>query len=231
MNKGHSFNSMIDQNNLTNLTLGLIRTGYNDYLAARVLLNKNHTLQGVILASTAIEKYFKALIVSHSGIYKYVHFDRFDKIKKAVEDIGYDVIIKKMDPRFIEILIKAYKFRYYDNITRPTSLGFFKNQFLGELDQAIYWFDQALILSNDEGAIYSPYRLDLQNKNLDLFENNWITQNPVDKKKFMETDCVGFAIYLHPRYLFAEVNVSSEKMAIPYEGSMYLINVQPDGPI
>jgi HEPN domain-containing protein len=222
---------MFSQKDRVNLALGLIRTAYNDYIASRVLLNKNYTLQGVILASTAVEKYFKALILTHSGKIKTVHFDKFDVIKKAVEEIGYEVIINKMDPRFIEILTKIYPLRYYDNIKSPTSVGFFKNQFLGELDQAIYWFDKAIILSDKKGTTLSPVKRDFQNKNPDLLENNWITQKPINKKKFMETNCEGFAIYIHPKNLFAEVNVSSVKMTVPYDGSMYLINVKPDDSI
>lgn len=222
---------MYSQEERVNIALGMIQTAYNDYIAARVLLNKNHTLQGVILASTAIEKYFKALIVAHSGKIIPVHFDRFDRIKQAVEEIGCSVLIDTMDPRFIEILTKAYPLRYYDNIRSPISIGFFKNQFLCELDQAIHCFDRTLTPTNDKESILSPLKLDVQNKNPDLFENNWLTQNPTDKKKFMETDCVAFAIYLHPEYLFNGVKVSSEKVMIPYEGSMYDIKVQPDKPI
>ena len=122
---------MFSEKDRVNLALGLIRTAYNDYIASRVLLNKNYTLQGVILASTAVEKYLKALILTHSGKIKPVHFDKFDEIKKAVEEIGYEVIINKMDPRFIEILTKVYPLRYYDNVKSPMSVGFFKNQFLG----------------------------------------------------------------------------------------------------
>lgn len=222
---------MYSQEERVNIALGMIQTAYSDYIAARVLLNKNYILQGVILASTAIEKYFKALIIAHSGKIIPVHFDRFDRIKQAVEEIGYSVLIEKMDSRFIDILTKAYPLRYYDNIKSSTSIGFFRNQFLGELDQAIYWFDQAIILYYDKGAIISPLKLDFQNKTPDLLENNWVTQNPIDKKRFMETDCEGFAIYIHPQYLFHGVKVSSEKGMIPYDGSMYLINVQPDEPI
>ena len=222
---------MFSQEERVNLALGLIRTAYNDYIAARVLLNKNYTLQGVILASTALEKYFKALIVSQLGKIKPVHFDRFDLIRKAVEEIGYSVIIDKIDPLFVDILTKVYPLRYYDNIKSPTTIGFFKNQFLGELDQAIYWFDKAIILSDNKGTVLSPVRRDFQNKNPDLLENNWIAKKPIDKKKFMETDCEGFAIYIHPKHLFDEINVSSVKMTIPYEGSMFLINVKLDGPI
>jgi hypothetical protein len=43
-----------------------------------------------------------------------------------------------------------------------------------------------------------------------------VTQNPIDKKRFMETDCEGFAIYIHPQYLFHGVKASSEKGMIPY---------------
>ncbi|SFW88112.1 HEPN domain-containing protein [Chitinophaga sancti] len=216
---------MLNQEDRLNLALGLIRTAYNDYIAARVLLNRNYTLQGVILSSTAIEKYFKALIVFHSGKIKPAHFDKFDQIKKAVEEIGYNVLIEKMDPRFIEILTKVYPLRYYDNIKSPTSIGFFKNQFLGELDQAIFWFDKTLIPSDDKGTVLSPVIRDFRNKNPDLLENNWVAQNPVDKKRFMEINCEGFAIYIHPRNLFSEINVSSVKLTIPYDGTMHLINV------
>jgi HEPN domain-containing protein len=43
-----------------NLTL----MAYEDYITSRFLLNNGHTLQGAILASTAIEKYFKAMLVT-----------------------------------------------------------------------------------------------------------------------------------------------------------------------
>lgn len=219
---------MFSQKERVNATLGLIRTAYNDYIAARVLLNKNYILQGVILASTALEKYFKALIISHSGKVKHVHFDKFDQLKEAVEQIGYTVIIDKMDPRFIEILTKIYPLRYYDNIKNPISIGFFKNQFLCELDQAVYWFDKALVPTDVKGTLLSTVRQDFQKKNPDLIENNWITKIPIDKKKYMETDCEGYAIYIDPRNLFSEVNVSSVKLSVPYNGSMMLINVGPD---
>jgi hypothetical protein len=41
---------LVMKNSTHNLTLGLLRAAYNDYIAARVLLNKDYTLQGAILA-------------------------------------------------------------------------------------------------------------------------------------------------------------------------------------
>ncbi len=218
----------VDISDQQNIALGLIRTGYNDYIAARVLLNKNYVMQGVILASTAMEKYFKALVVYFSGVIIPVHFDRFHLIRKAVDEIGYQVIFKKIDSRFFEILTQAYPLRYYDNITKPTTLGFFKNQFLGELDSAVYWFDQILPITNDTGEVISPLRQDLKAGNPDLLENNWIAHKPLDKKKFMETNCEAFAIYIHPLKLFSEVHLSSKKLNSTYNDRMWLITIKPD---
>ena len=57
--------------------------GCRDYIAARFLLNNNHIVQGLTLASIAVEKYLKAIIVfnlQEREWYNY-HFDRFEKLK------------------------------------------------------------------------------------------------------------------------------------------------------
>lgn len=41
----------------------LLDLGYRDYIAARFLLNNKFIIQGLTLASTALEKYLKSLIV------------------------------------------------------------------------------------------------------------------------------------------------------------------------
>ena len=41
----------------------LMDLGYRDYIAARFLLNNKFIIQGLTLASTALEKYLKSLIV------------------------------------------------------------------------------------------------------------------------------------------------------------------------
>ena len=56
---------------------------YRDYIAARFLLNNEFVIQGLTLASTAVEKYLKSIIVFHSTENKnyHYHFDRLDKLK------------------------------------------------------------------------------------------------------------------------------------------------------
>lgn len=222
---------MNNSDDRTNLALGFLRTAYKDYIAARVLLNKGYTIQGVMLASTAIEKYFKAGICICTGKLIHKHLDRFDIIKKAVEDMGYGILIEKIDPAFIEILSKAYTLRYYDKIKEPITIGFFKNQFLGELDGAVELFERLFVLSKTDTKepVLTPLKQDYKSKNPDLFENNWVTTEKKDKKIFMETDCEGFAIHILPFNVFEEIHVSSVKMTLPYTGTMTLINVNGEG--
>jgi hypothetical protein len=215
----------------TNLALGFVRTAYNDYIAARVLLNKGYTMQGVMLASTAIEKSFKAGICILTGKKVFGHMDKFENFKAVIVEKGYGRLIELIDARFVDILIKAYKLRYYDTIEQATVIGFFKNQFLGELDSAFSLFEKLYILDNEKGEkILTPFQMDLKVQNPDLIENNWVALN-MEKKTFMEIGCEGFAVYIHPNNVYFEINVSSQKMNLPYEGMMMLINVQPDKPI
>jgi hypothetical protein len=214
-----------------NWALGFMRTAYKDYIAARVLLNKGYTMQGVILASTAIEKSFKTGICILTGKKVYGHMDRFDHFKAIVEEKGYGKLIELIDARFIDILIRAYKLRYYDTVREPTVIGFFKNQFLGELDSAFSLFEQLYIINNEKGEkILTPLQMDLKQKNPDLIENNWLALK-MEKKTYMETGCEGFAVFIHPNNVYSEINVSSQRMNLPYEGTMILINVQPDNPL
>ena len=90
----------------------LIDLGYRDYIAARFLLNNQLVIQGLTLASTAIEKYLKAIIVLHvkeNDKYHY-HFDNFTKLK-AILSKSYKDVTTDFDPVFIAILEKAYKSR------------------------------------------------------------------------------------------------------------------------
>jgi len=210
-----------------NLSLGYLRTAYHDYIGARVLLNKGYTLQGMMMASTAIEKYFKSAICVWTGEISKVHMDNFEPLKTKVVEMGYSIVFEKIDPQFFDLLAKAYKLRYYDSITEPTTIGCFKNQFLGELDGAVELFELLLILrkgTTDE-IVSSPLKMDFQSGNPDLFENNWVTSKEKDKKKFMESGCIGFLVHIHPRSLFSEIRVGSQPGFIEYNGSMALIYI------
>jgi hypothetical protein len=66
-------------------------------------------------------------------------------------------------------------------------------------------------------------------KNPDLSENNWVATREKDKRRFMENDCIGFAVHLKPNNIFEEIRVSSKPMFIPYDGTMLLIDLKEEG--
>jgi hypothetical protein len=188
-------------------------------------------MQGVTLASTAIEKNFKAMICILTSKRVHGHMDKFDQFRKIIEEKSYGKLIELIDEKFLTILIKAYKPRYYDTVQTETIIGFFKNQFLGELDGVFSIFEQLYILADEKGEkILTLLQMALKQNNADLTENNWLVLK-MEKKTFMETGCEGLAVYINPYNVYSEINVSSQKMNLPYDGKMMLINVQPDKPI
>lgn len=170
--------------------------GYRDYIAARFLLNNHYILQGLTLASIAVEKYLKAIIVfnlQEREWYNY-HFDRFEKLKNLLAKVNSDVT-KEFDPVFVAILEKAFKIRYYDKIEKPIFMGFYINQFIGELDYTIDYLENFIFNTQSCGQPITAYNKAVINKDSSLYYNNFIL-NKENKQYFMEKPDIGFSIYI-----------------------------------
>lgn len=170
--------------------------GYRDYIAARFLLNNHYIVQGLTLASIAVEKYLKAIIVfnlQERESYNY-HFDRFEKLKNLLSKVNSDVT-QEFDPVFVAILEKAFKIRYYDKIEKPIFMGFYINQFIGELDYTINYLENFIFNTQSCGQPITVYNKAVINKDSDLYYNNFIL-NKKNKKYFMEKPDIGFSIYI-----------------------------------
>lgn len=192
----------------------LVDLGYRDYIAARFLLNNEFIIQGLTLASTAVEKYLKAIIVfnlKEKERYDY-HFDRLSKLKTILDKNYYDVT-QKFDPVFINILEQAYKIRYYDKLEEPIKIGFFLNQFIGELDSTIHFLETI----DSPGLLYTQA---IQNKDPNLYQNNFIL-NKQDKKEFMERPDTAFAIHIEiGSSLQRENKIIGRDIVNKYEGRL-----------
>ncbi len=121
-----------------------VNSAFDDYISGRFLLINNYSLNGVILGSMAIEKYLKAFLLILGREYKKIHFDNIEKLKAAFKDTTHSEIFNYIDPRFLDILSLAYKFRYYDNIDTRQTIAFALNQVLAELDSTIYMFEHLI---------------------------------------------------------------------------------------
>lgn len=169
---------------------------YRDYIAARFLLNNHFIVQGLTLASTAVEKYLKAVIafnLQEREWYNY-HFDKFEKLKNLLTKVNSDVT-EEFDPLFMAILEKAFKIRYYDKIEQPIFMGFYINQFIGELDYTIHYLENFIFNTYSCGQSITLYSKDIINKDPVLFYNNYIL-NQENKKDYMEMPDIGFSIYI-----------------------------------
>ena len=120
-------------------TRGLLSLGYRDYIASRFLLNNDYILQGTLLASSAVEKYLKAGEALNGKRLNKHHLDSLGQFKSLYSQTPYHMMFNVLDPVFLNILGKAYRYRYYDEktITKPDTIGFLVNQFLGTLDFTI----------------------------------------------------------------------------------------------
>ncbi|NOS94346.1 MAG: hypothetical protein HOP30_20725 [Cyclobacteriaceae bacterium] len=199
----------------------LMDLGYRDYIAARVLLNNNQVIQGLTLASTSVEKYLKAIIVFSLKEREnyYYHFDRFEKLKNILSRVNGD-ITKDWDPLFIEILENAFRIRYYDKIEEQIFMGFFMNQFIGELDSTIDCLEKFILNAENDGTPFSAYNRAIKIKDPHLFENNYVLRKE-GKKEFMEKPDFGFSIHIRMGDVIQnEKVVKGENIINKYEGRM-----------
>lgn len=203
------------------ISSSLIDLAYRDYIGARFLLNNQLVLQGLSLASTAVEKYLKSIIVFNlkkTEWYNY-HFDRFEKLKELLLKVEFK-IIEDFDPVFLDVLEKAFKIRYYDGLKDEIEIGFFLNQFIGELDTVVNRLETYITQTQNSGIKFSSYWRAIEKKDSKLYDENFVL-NGIDKKTFMEKPSYAFSIHIRPGSVNSSESIClSEKIAVRYDGRL-----------
>jgi HEPN domain-containing protein len=115
-------------------TLMWIRWAEADYLGARMLLLIDLLLQGTALSNTAIEKYLKG-VCCHSGS-KIPHNHNVDKLYTAIksQNAKHELDLN-MD--YLEVLSKAYKLRYPDELKDGFNISLNQAKLLAQLDRSV----------------------------------------------------------------------------------------------
>jgi HEPN domain-containing protein len=217
-------------NKSVEIAFSFIQLAFRDYIAARFLINNGFLLQGLTLASTTIEKYIKVILILNGKTKKQmnVHLNHIDKLKKELAGCYYDVT-KLMDDRFLDILSKIYTIRYYDDIVTPVTIGFFINQFLGELDYIVNIFETKVITDiklNNGTILLTAYKRAINEEDPTLFENNYIL-NGLSKKEHMEKPDTGYAINIRPESLaVGENEVFGHNISNKYDGRIAYIDIK-----
>jgi hypothetical protein len=179
-----------------------LRTGFIDYVGARVMLNNDLPLQGVVLASTCIEKYLKAILAS-VGKKIFSHLDD-ENLLTAMSSNGVDVT-SYISHSFLKYLGRAYQFRYIEPHTGPVSIGVERRKLLAELDYTVNQFESALTTHDSKGLIReSPYKIAVAAKDQRIFLNNYVL-NGIEKTDFVEQPALLYGAFAAPMYDFLEI--------------------------
>ena len=198
---------------------------FNDYKAGRFLFLNGYYMQALVLCSTALEKYLKAML-SFMGKRKRVHLDKMEVLKNLFADTPYHFVPGKFDEGFFSILGKAYKYRYYDIVSQPESIGFLINQFLGELDYTVNFMEKAFIMTNEKGEqIDSEYQKALKEGEAAIVTNNYLVEK-IPKKEFMNRISNAYALHINPNVIGYEVIVNGTNITPFYTDKINLINVK-----
>lgn len=142
-------NSKIQNKNLFGFTLASDAT--EDYLAARILFEKEHILPAIQLATTAIEKLFKSFInIAYDEMFdKRVH-EPYQLYLCAEEGFKHHGL--KFSTDFLFWLDQVYHSRYSSNLYPAKEITFGEKHFLMNLDEIFYKTFEFYKKCNDELA-------------------------------------------------------------------------------
>jgi hypothetical protein len=158
--------------------------GFKDYIAARTLLTREHLeLQGASLASTAIEKYFKA-IVAFRGMNSGGHLNRALINSVRNSDPG---LFRLFNSSFLEMLKKCYQLRYLDKVKPGFNLVISRRKVLAELDFTVSEIQKRIKIGHGEREIDSLYQAYLKTKDPLICADNYLLQG-IPKKNFIEEE-------------------------------------------
>lgn len=164
-------------------TADFLNIAYKDYLAARVLFNAQLPVQGAVLASTAVEKYFKAILAfcgnECHGHLKKAHFN-------AVKNFDAQ-LSAAFNAEFITLLQLAYRLRYQDDLEENFNLVIASREFLAELDYTAITIQENFRLQQNGKEAILMYHEDKRRNDPRLLLNNHISAQ-IDKQTFISAE-------------------------------------------
>ncbi len=164
----------------------LINMSYEDFIASRILFKHNKLVQACILANTAIEKYFKALM-EVNGTKAFGNHDLTKQLPFIKNQ--FPRLFKKLNVSFLDQLTIIYRVRYISDLPSDYNFVIFQNKYQAELDYT-YSVLEPIIRSDPKNSANSKtkYENAVDTKDPDLWNLNYLL-NKLDKVKFIESPC------------------------------------------
>ena len=170
--------------------------GYLDYLAARLLLRNGLEIQGLILASTSIEKYLKAVLAT-AGKATATHLDS-DGLVEILQQCGRDVL-PHISRSFLQYLGRAYAFRYLETHSGPASIAVEQRKLLAELDYSVSHFESSLTKTVNGVIQKTGYAVAVEARDRRIWDDNYILVG-TSKSDFVEVYCTLYCIAIRPMH-------------------------------
>lgn len=205
MERPIKFKAVPKQNAL--VLLSLLKNAYDDYLAARTLLNHNLILQGTILSTTSIEKFFKALLIYKGDTVKHSH-----SLKKLLPSIkSFDkTLYDKLDITFLELIEKSYCLRYIESAPAGFKIDLSKRNILANLDYTISLLHNKLKVQNQKGELNkTPYQNDWESKRKELITDNYLFNN-LTIEEYLNGFDLGYQINITADKTFVEIHYQTK---------------------
>jgi hypothetical protein len=170
--------------------------GYLDYVAARLLLRNGLEIQGLILASTSIEKYLKAVLAT-AGKATATHLDSVGFVE-IVQQSGRDVLAY-ISPSFLDYLGRAYGFRYLETNSGPASIAVEQRKLLAELDYSVSQLESAITMEVNGVILKSSYAFAVEARDSRVLDDNHILAGTL-KSDFVEVHCPLYCMAIRPMH-------------------------------
>jgi hypothetical protein len=186
--------------------LQFLSLGFMDYVGARSLLRSRLPLQGAVLASTAVEKYFKAIaLVGGKSLRGHLKEAHVQHIRAFVPEL-----FAKFNPKFLTFLERCYVLRYTDSLPPGFTLKVYARETLAELDEAIINCESQVTLRRSTGqAVRRPFDTALERRDEVLVQDNHVL-NGIPKTEFLRHRDYAYAILNRPSEGLLEADFVAE---------------------
>ena len=144
-------------------------SAYSDYLGARTLLSKGLLSQGVILANTSIEKYFKGILTSVNVPVSKRHDISIKKYDNTIKN-RFRRLHNTINWEFVKFISMTYEMRYLDDLKPGYGIAIARLKTLAELDSLVCEIEKSFQI----GASDKPnrYKSDVDKLNPILYDLN-----------------------------------------------------------
>jgi len=142
-------------------------------------------VQGVILANTALEKYFKSLFCLLDE--KIPRGYKGHNIANLYRDISKKITRLKLNEEFLELLFKSYSLRYPDDLKPGYNISLCAIKVLIELDFSVFEIREGFNFQSDKGRVSTRFDEFKKNNVQELLEENCYFGSSIREKLFKKT--------------------------------------------